>query len=154
MLYPPRMHCPFCEAEDTRVIDSRPAEDGASVRRRRQCERCGNRFTTFERAALPLVVRKRDGHTEPFDLAKVRTGLERALAGRPLEEGALQQILERVEAAARGAAPEVSSEEIGRVVLAGLRAVDEAAYLRFASVYKDFRGASDFEREMAELEDV
>lgn len=146
------MRCPFCSAEDTRVVDSRAAEEGTAVRRRRECARCGNRFTTYERADVPLVVRKRDGRLEPFQLEKVRRGLESALADRPVGEEALERLVDRVQADARHRAPEVTSDEVGRAVLAGLRELDEVAYLRFASVYKEFQGARDFEREMAALE--
>jgi len=147
------MRCPYCAAEDTRVIDSRPAGEGREVRRRRVCPGCGQRFTTYERAQLPLLVRKRDGTTDPFVLDKVRGGIERALGGRDIAIGVVEEIVERVEVAAQAAAPEISSEEIGRIVLDGLKRADEVAYLRFASVYKDFQGAQDFEKEMATLED-
>ena len=147
------MRCPYCAADDTRVIDSRPSGEGREVRRRRACPNCGQRFTTYERAELPLLVRKRDGTTDPFVLDKVRSGIERALGGRDIGPGVIDRILEEVEAGAQAAAPEVSSEEIGRIVLAGLKQADEVAYLRFASVYKDFQGARDFEREMATLDD-
>ena len=147
------MRCPFCAADDTRVIDSRPSDGGKDVRRRRLCAACEQRFTTYERAELPLLVTKRDGNTEPFNLEKVRSGIERALGGRPLPEEVVRHILEEVEAAAFASAPGIASDEIGRIVLDGLRAADEAAYLRFASVYKDFQGAQDFEREMASLDD-
>jgi len=147
------MRCPYCANEDTRVIDSRPAGEGREVRRRRSCPSCGQRFTTYERAQLPLLVRKRDGSTDPFILDKVRSGIERALGGREIAAGVVDAILEQVEAAAQLASPEVASEEIGRIVLDGLRQADEVAYLRFASVYKDFQAAQDFEKEMATLED-
>ncbi|MDP8957839.1 MAG: transcriptional regulator NrdR [Actinomycetota bacterium] len=133
-------------------MDSRPAEGGVSIRRRRHCDRCGNRFTTYERTDLPLVVSKRDGRREPFQLEKVRRGLERALTGRPGGPGIVEELVGRVEELARRRAPEVSSDEIGREVLTGLRQLDQVAYLRFASVYKDFQGARDFEREVAALE--
>lgn len=147
------MRCPYCAAADTRVIDSRPAEDGKEVRRRRVCPGCDQRFTTYERAQLPLLVRKRDGTTDPFVLAKVQSGIERALGGREIADGVIDDILIEVEAAAHAAAPEVSSEEIGRIVLDRLKQADEVAYLRFASVYKDFQAAQDFEKEMATLDD-
>ncbi len=147
------MRCPYCSTEDTRVIDSRPAGEGREVRRRRACPDCGRRFTTYERAQLPILVRKRDGSTDPFALDKVRSGIERALGGREIPAGAIEGILERVEAAAQAGAPEIASEEIGRIVLDGLKQADEVAYLRFASVYKDFQGARDFEKEMASLEE-
>ncbi len=117
------------------------------------CPSCDQRFTTYERAQLPLLVRKRDGGTDPFILDKVRGGIERALGGREILAGVIDEILERVEVAAQTAAPEISSEEIGRIVLDGLKQADEVAYLRFASVYKDFQGAQDFEKEMAALDD-
>lgn len=135
------------------MIDSRPAGQGAEVRRRRECPTCSQRFTTYERADLPLLVRKRDGATDPFALDKVRSGIERALGGREIPSGVIEHILGQVVAAAQAAAPEISSEDIGRIVLDGLKAADEVAYLRFASVYKDFQGAQDFEKEMASLDD-
>ena len=147
------MRCLYCANDDTRVIDSRPAGDGREVRRRRECPTCGRRFTTYERADLPLFVRKRDGSTDPFDLEKVRSGIERALGGRELPDGVIAGIVEQVAGAAQAAAPEISSEEIGRIVLDGLKRADEVAYLRFASVYKDFQGAQDFEKEMATLDE-
>ena len=147
------MRCPYCANDDTRVIDSRPAGEGREVRRRRACPNCGQRFTTYERAQLPLLVRKRDGTTDPFVLDKVRGGIERALGGREIPGGVIEEILEQVAVAAQAAAPEIPSDEIGRIVLDGLKRADEVAYLRFASVYKDFQGARDFEKEMATLED-
>ena len=147
------MRCPYCANDDTRVIDSRPAGAGAEVRRRRACPACGRRFTTYERAELPLLVRKRDGATDPFDVEKVRSGIEPALGGRPIADGVIEGILQRVGEAAQAAAPEITSDEIGHIVLEGLRQADEVAYLRFASVYKDFQGARDFDKEMATLED-
>ncbi len=117
------------------------------------CPACDQRFTTYERAQLPLLVRKRDGDTDPFVAEKVRSGIERALGGREIAAGVIDGILERVEAAAHDAAPEVASEEIGRIVLDELKRADEVAYLRFASVYKDFQGAQDFEKEMAALDE-
>lgn len=147
------MRCPFCAADDTKVIDSRPAETGKEVRRRRLCANCNQRFTTYERAELPLLVRKRDGTTEPLQIEKVQSGIERALGGRLVPEGVIADILDQVESAARAAAPEIGSEAVGRIVLDGLKEADEVAYLRFASVYKDFQAAQDFEKEMAALDD-
>lgn len=147
------MQCPFCANDDTRVIDSRPAGAGREVRRRRVCPACDQRFTTYERAELPLLVRKRNGSTDRFDVEKVRSGIERALGGRAIADGVVEGILTQVETAAQSSAPEITSDEIGHIVLEGLRAADEVAYLRFASVYKDFQGARDFEKEMATLED-
>ena len=145
------MRCPVCATDDTRVVDSRPVDRGDAIRRRRECRACGRRFTTYERVA-PTFVRKRDGRLEPFDSDKIRRGLENALADRPLPVGTVQALVERGEGFARSST-EVSAEEIGRIVLEGLRDVDQVAYLRFASVYKEFQGASDFEKEMASLED-
>lgn len=149
---PDTMRCPLCATEDTRVIDSRPAEDGGAIRRRRECLVCGERFTTFERPMIVTTVVKRSGRREAFDREKVRRGLESALADRPVPEGTVDAIVARIEASARGGSALVASDELGRAVLAELRELDEVAYLRFASVYKDFQGASDFEREAAALE--
>ncbi len=146
------MRCPLCTTEDTRVIDSRPAEDGAAIRRRRECVVCGERFTTFERSAKGAMVIKRDGRREAFDREKLRRGLEFALADRPVSIGSISDIVSRVESSARGGSGLVTSDELGRAVLAELREIDEVAYLRFASVYKDFQGAEDFGREVAALE--
>ncbi|MCB2224018.1 MAG: transcriptional regulator NrdR [Actinobacteria bacterium] len=146
------MQCPFCDAEDTRVVDSRPAEAGRAVRRRRECTECATRFTTYERMESVPVVRKRDGTLEPFDTAKIHSGLAKALADRRVPAGAVEALVRAVEAEVADAGPEVTTDEIGRIVLAGLRPLDEVAYLRFASVYKEFEGAGDFEREMAALE--
>ena len=146
------MRCPFCGALDTRVVDSRPAESGAAIRRRRACETCDQRFTTYERREPALMVRKRDGELEPFDPAKVRAGMARALAdeGDPVR---LDAAVARIETAVEELGAEVPSEEIGRMVLAELRVLDEAAYMRFASVHKDFSGARDFSREVESLQD-
>jgi len=146
------MRCPYCGAEDTRVVDSRPAEGGATIRRRRACEQCENRFTTYERRETTPMVRKRDGRTEPFSAGKVRAGVASALADREMGEGVVDALVADIEGFAVSEG-EVGTDEIGRRVLEGLRHLDEVAYLRFASVYKEFEGASDFEREMAELED-
>ena len=147
------MLCPYCGADDTRVVDSRPAEGGITIRRRRECESCQNRFTTYERREQALVVRKRDGSAEPFSPAKVVSGVSRAMAGRDVVPGTLEGLARTIEAFAEEDGPEVSSAEIGRRVLDALRELDEVAYLRFASVHKEFEGAGDFEREAAALED-
>jgi transcriptional repressor NrdR len=147
------MRCPFCGAEDTRVVDSRPAEGGATIRRRRACEQCSNRFTTYERREAVVMVRKRDGRVEPFSSEKVRAGVANAFADREVPEGALDSLVAQIETYAEEVGPEITSVDVGRHVLEALRRLDEVAYLRFASVYKEFEGASDFEREMAALED-
>ncbi len=146
------MRCPLCATEDTRVIDSRPAEGGGAIRRRRECLVCGERFTTFERPVILATVVKRGGRKEAFDREKIRRGLESALADRPVSDGTVDDIVARIEASARAGSALVTSDELGKAVLAELRNVDEVAYLRFASVYKEFQGASDFEREAAALE--
>lgn len=134
------------------MVDSRAADQGVAIRRRRECLACKRRFTTYERIEATLMVRKRGGVLDPFRIDKVRRGLESALADRPGAMAALDDILKNVEATAHASSPVVESEEIGRAVLEELRDVDEVAYLRFASVYKEFQGASDFEKEMASLE--
>lgn len=146
------MHCPYCLATDTRVVDSRPADHGTAIRRRRECEACAQRFTTYERSEPQLIVLKRNGTREPFQAAKLRRGLESALADRPAALEAIDRLVSAIERALLQEGPLVDSDQIGRSVLEHLREVDEVAYLRFASVYKDFQGASDFEREMAELD--
>ncbi len=146
------MQCPFCASDDTRVIDSRPVDSGSAIRRRRLCESCGVRFTTYERADVPLIVRKRDGRLEPFEIDKVRRGMEHALADRPVDEKARERMVRAIRTEADGHGRLVSSDDIGRAVLEQLAAVDHVAYLRFASVYKEFEGTGDFERELAELQ--
>lgn len=145
------MRCPLCEAEDTRVVDSRPSEGGAAIRRRRECSVCGHRFTTYERAAVTLMVRKRDGRREPYDPDKIVRGLEITLADRPVSRADVAAIVARVDAAAREMGSVITAEEIGTIVLEGLRDLDEVAYLRFASVHKEFQGARDFHRAMEAL---
>ena len=147
------MQCPFCGSGNTRVVDSRPAEQGRAIRRRRECEACGDRFTTYERTESLLMVRKRSGRTEPFRTDKLRRGLESALADRPVGLQTLDELVDTIETELRAGGTVVSSDEIGVQVLERLRELDEVAYLRFASVYKEFEGARDFEREMANLEE-
>lgn len=147
------MRCQMCRSVETRVIDSRSAEEGRSIRRRRECSECGHRFTTYERAAYQPLVRKRDGHLEPFLSDKVRTGIEHAIADRQVPTETVEAIVMRTESLFDPEAQVVSAAEIGDTVLSGLREVDEVAYLRFVSVYKEFTGAVDFEREMAALEE-
>ncbi len=134
------------------MIDSRPAEAGRAIRRRRQCEACQHRFTTYERLEPQLVVRKRNGRLEAFSGTKLASGLSAALADRPVSGSAVETLVEEVEETLRGQGPQVTSEQIGREVLVRLKDLDEVAYLRFASVYKDFQDVADFEKEMAELE--
>lgn len=146
------MRCPKCQADDTKVIDSREAEDGTVIRRRRSCVACQQRFTTYERfEEVPLVVVKSNGQREPFDRAKVVAGLTAACKGRPVSAEQIDQLGEVIEETARLQGPEVSSSEIGLEVLDRLRHLDEVAYLRFASVYKGFDAAADFQRELVLL---
>jgi transcriptional repressor NrdR len=146
------MRCPWCGHEETRVVDSRSAEDGSAIRRRRECDSCGRRFTTFERSdALAVRVIKRDGTKEPYDRAKVVAGVEKAIVNRPVTEEQVTRLADRVEERLRRKGPEVTTQEVGLEVLAQLRRLDDVAYVRFASVYKDFQEVSDFERELGIL---
>ncbi|GII20536.1 transcriptional regulator NrdR [Planosporangium mesophilum] len=144
------MRCPYCRHPDSRVVDSREAEDGQLIRRRRSCPECGRRFTTVEEAVLAVV--KRSGVTEPFSRSKIITGVRKACQGRPVDDDALAVLAQRVEEAvrARGAA-EVPSHDVGLAILGPLRELDEVAYLRFASVYRSFDCLGDFEREISVL---
>ena len=143
------MRCPWCGKGGTSVVDSRPAEDGGSIRRRRQCDSCGRRFMTFERAeGISLRVIKRDGTKEPYDRAKLVGGVTKAIKNRPVTEEQVVRLAHRVESRLRRKGPEVTTQELGMEVLAELRRLDEVAYLRFASVYKDFQEITDFEREL------
>jgi transcriptional repressor NrdR len=144
------MRCPYCRHADSRVVDSREAEDGTLIRRRRACPECGRRFTTVEEAVLAIV--KRSGVTEPFSRQKIISGVRKACQGRPVEEDAIALLAQKVEDSirARGAA-EVPSHEVGLAILEPLRTLDEVAYLRFASVYRSFDSLGDFEREIAAL---
>ncbi len=146
------VRCPWCLADDDRVVDSRLAEEGAAIRRRRECLSCNRRYTTFERVdEIPLLVVKRSGAREPFDQAKLVRGIRAASKNRPVTEEQLTEVAQAVEEALREAGGSPTSEEVGRAVLERLRSVDEVAYLRFASVYKGFEGADDFRREVGLL---
>jgi transcriptional repressor NrdR len=147
------MRCPYCESEEDKVVDSRLAEEGRAIRRRRECIGCGRRYTTFERAEeVPLLIAKRSGEEEPFDRGKVIEGVRRACKNRPVSEADILTIADDVEEAMRADVRRpVPSAEIGREVLERLRLLDEVAYLRFASVYKDFQELDDFERELGLL---
>lgn len=147
------MRCPFCGSQETQVKDSRPAEDGAAIRRRRICPDCSGRFTTFERVQLrDLVVVKRSGRRVPFDRDKLARSVETALRKRAVDQERVDRmisgIVRQLESTSDG---EVASEEIGRLVMEALRGVDDVAYVRFASVYRDFREARDFETLISEL---
>jgi transcriptional repressor NrdR len=140
------MQCPFCRHPETRVLDSRAAEDGTAIRRRRQCQQCERRFTTVEQVTLSVV--KRSGASEPFSRDKVILGVRKACQGRPVSEDDLARLGQQVEETIRASgAAEVPSQEVGLAILAPLRRLDEVAYLRFASVYRSFDSLEDFETE-------
>ena len=144
------MHCPFCRSTDTRVLDSRVAEDGSAIRRRRTCPACEKRFTTVEQ--MQLTVLKRNNTSEPFNREKAVSGVRKALKGRPVSEDDLARLGQTVEDTLRGSGQaEFASHEIGMAILEPLRELDEVAYLRFASVYRGFESADDFETEIAML---
>jgi len=145
-----RVYCPHCKHPDSRVIDSRAAEDGTAIRRRRSCPACGRRFTTQE--TVILMVAKRSGVTEPFNRDKIVRGVRRACQGRPVSEDQLAILAQLVEDAIRcRGSGEVPSHEVGLAILGPLRDLDEVAYLRFASVYRGFESLADFEEEIAAL---
>lgn len=150
--YRPGVRCPACGTDDDRVVDSRGADEGAAIRRRRECLACGRRFTTYERVEeLPLVVLKGDGTRQPFDRAKVAAGVRLAATGRPIDEATIDALAAAVEDDVRDLGPEVASEKVGIAVLERLRHLDAVAALRFASVYKGFDDLDDFAREITEL---
>ena len=139
------MRCPFCAHEDSQVKDSRPSEDGAAIRRRRQCEGCGARFTTFERIQLrDLTVVKKDGKREPFDRAKLERAVGHACRKRDIDAARVSQLVSGIQRQLETRGEDVSTDDIGQAVMEGLKALDHVAYIRFASVYKDFSEAGDF----------
>jgi len=138
------VHCPFCRHPDSRVVDSRTSDDGASIRRRRQCPACNRRFTTVETTSLSVV--KRSGATEPFSREKIAGGVRKACQGRPVSEDDLALLAQKVEETLRSSgSAEIDAYEIGLAILGPLRELDEVAYLRFASVYQAFESLEDFE---------
>ena len=148
------MHCPFCAAQDTRVVDSRLSPEGDRVRRRRECSQCGARFTTYEAAELIMpVVIKRDKRREPFSEGKLRAGMMRALEKRPVSaeqvEAVLRRITDRIRA---GGEREISSHQVGEWVMDELRRLDQVAYVRFASVYRSFQDVNAFREEIERLQ--
>ena len=144
------MHCPYCRTTDTRVLDSRVADDGSSIRRRRTCSSCERRFTTVEK--MQLTVLKRSGATEPFNRDKAIAGVRKACKGRPVTEDQLACLGQAVEDALRlSGQAELNANEVGLAILSPLRELDEVAYLRFASVYRAFDSAEDFENEIEML---
>ena len=147
------MKCPFCGFTDSKVIDSRPAEDGTTIRRRRECLDCQKRFTTYEIIErMPLVVIKRDGSRESFDKVKIINGVIRACEKRPVTMSQIEGLAEDIELELRGRLEsEVKSEVIGEMVMAHIRLVDEVAYVRFASVYRSFKDINTFMEELTKL---
>jgi transcriptional repressor NrdR len=144
------VHCPFCRHPDSRVIDSRTADDGASIRRRRQCPNCSRRFSTIETASLSVV--KRSGVSEAFSRSKVISGVRKACQGRPVSDDQLAVLAQRVEESVRQSGQaEIDAHAVGLAILQPLRELDVVAYLRFASVYQDFESLDDFESAIAEL---
>lgn len=147
------MRCPFCAHGETRVLESRPTDEGSSIRRRRECLRCGERFTTYERVELaPLIVIKRDGTREAFDRQKILKGILTACEKRPVPLSTLEQVVTEIENELRSSMEqEVSSQAIGEMVMERLRSIDQVAYVRFASVYRQFKDINRFMEELQSL---
>lgn len=150
------MKCPFCGFSETKVVDKRDSTDLEVTRRRRECLKCKERFTTYERPDIsPITVIKKDGRQEPFDRAKVLRGIVKACEKRPISVTAMEKMSDDVEAEIRrGQAREISSRDIGQMVMKKLRQADKVAYLRFASVYREFNDVNDFEKELTKLTKV
>lgn len=149
------MKCPFCGKENTRVIDSRPADDGASIRRRRQCDECSKRFTTYEKVeAIPLVVIKKDNNREPYDRSKIEAGVFRSCHKRPISIDQINSLVDEVETAVFNMEEkEIPSSMIGQLVMEKLRDLDPVAYVRFASVYREFKDVNTFMSEIKKILD-
>ena len=145
------MVCPFCNAEDTAVVDSRKNVDGDAIRRRRECSVCNTRFTTYEKSEIELIVKKRNGNLEEFQYEKLFSGVENAFGGQELSEKKLKNLVETIYLDLKNHGKKIESKIIGETVLSHLKDINEVAYLRFASVYKEFSAVSDFEKEAAEL---
>jgi len=146
------VRCPWCSADDDRVVDSRVSDEGSAIRRRRECQGCGQRFTTFERVEeVPLWIVKRDGSREPFDRIKVIRGVEAACKNRPVEPAMIDNLVQEVEDDLRDLSGDPTSEAVGKAVLEHLGKLDQVAYVRFASVYKGFDDIGDFQREVGAL---
>ena len=140
------MKCPFCGEENTKVIDSRPAEENNSIRRRRQCEVCGKRFTTYEKVeTIPLIVIKKDDNREPYDRSKIERGIVRSCHKRPVSYDQIVSTVEEIEAEIfNKEEKEISSNEIGEIVMDKIKELDQVAYVRFASVYREFKDVNTF----------
>ena len=147
----PHMVCPFCQIEETSVVDSRKNSEGTSIRRRRNCSACNLRFTTYEKASIGIIVKKRNGNREEFNLEKLHQGVQNAFGGQELSEKKLKTLVEAIHNDIKEQGNKVQSEFIGETVLKHLKDINEVAYVRFASVYKEFSDASDFEKEAAEF---
>lgn len=149
------MKCPYCGFKESKVVDSRPAEEGSSIRRRRECLSCGKRFTTYETVeSLPMVVVKRDGSRQTFDRRKLVNGMLRACEKRPVSIAQLEKIGEEIEQELQNSLErEISTEHVGELVMDKLKAIDEVAYVRFASVYRQFKDINTFMRELNKLLD-
>ena len=147
------MKCPYCNHPDTRVIDSRPAEDGSAIRRRRSCDECGKRFTTYEMVeTIPLIIIKKDNNREQYNRSKIERGIIRACYKRPVSAEAIQKAVERIEIKIFNLeAKEVSSTDVGEIVMDELKELDEVAYVRFASVYREFKDVNTFMDEIKKM---
>lgn len=149
------MKCRYCASTESKVIDSRPTEDGSAIRRRRECINCGKRFTTYEKIEeIPIMVVKRDGRREPFDSEKIRNGIRKACEKRPIPAEIQDKLVEDVTREVFNTlASEVSTTDIGEIVMRSLKSVDEVAYVRFASVYREFKDTQTFMHELQRLLD-
>tara|TARA_B100001250_G_scaffold123448_1_gene104806 strand:- start:1506 stop:1946 length:441 start_codon:yes stop_codon:yes gene_type:complete len=145
------MVCPFCNADDTAVIDSRKNSEGYSIRRRRKCPSCDSRFTTYEKSEIDLIVKKRSGNLEEFQYEKLKKGIESAFGGQEISEKKLKGLVDEIHNEIKKFGKKVNSEVIGETALEYLKKENEVAYVRFASVYKEFSNISDFEKEAAEF---
>ena len=147
------MKCPYCSATDTRVIDSRPAEDGSSIRRRRCCDECGNRFTTYEKIeTIPLIVIKKDNNREQYDRSKIEGGILRACYKRPISAADIQKTIEKIETEIFSREEkEIPTSVIGEIVMEKLKELDEVAYVRFASIYREFKDVNTFMSEIKKI---
>ena len=149
------MKCPYCNSEDTKVIDSRPTEDGHAIRRRRGCEKCGKRFTTYEKVEESIImIVKKDGSREAFDRGKLMNGIIRACEKRPVPMATIEGMVDRIERGLNNLMQkEVKSDFIGELVMDELKKVDQVAYIRFASVYRQFTDVETFTKEIEKLQD-
>lgn len=150
------MKCPFCGASDTKVIDSRPADDNSSIRRRRQCESCTKRFTTYEKVeTIPLIVIKKDNNREPYNRSKIEAGIVRSCHKRPISADRISRLVDEIETEIFNKEErEIGVETIGEIVMDKLKSLDAVAYVRFASVYREFKDANTFMEEIKKILDT